>query len=324
MLARGKTRRNPKWPYAAFSAAYSAPNGGDTAIIKAHSRQIHLNFKESPMNKKAIVISPRALYVCAPAFDAEADDEGWYGHIVTCTQKLDGGWYKIITPYRYETYAHKDDLLFDAKEVKRAESEDTKLMRVWALAGDVHTEGKHNGNVILTLYRGAIVERIDDENAPNGWTHVRLYGGTEGFMRSTQLGAYYSKPALGEEELRNAVCSLARQYLGTQYRWGGKTPLGIDCSGLVGSCYLMYGVDMYRNADIVEGFCVHEIERKDIKKGDMLFFKGHVAMYLGEGRYIHSTSKAGSDGVVINSLSPCDPDYREDLANGVIAVGSVF
>ena len=109
-----------------------------------------------------------------------------------------------------------------------------------------------------------------------GWTHVRLYGGAEGYMRSLQLGAYYDKPTLGEEELRHAVVSLAKQYLGTQYRWGGKSPLGIDCSGLVGSCYLMYGVDMYRNADIKEGFCVHEIERKDMKKGDMLFFKGHV------------------------------------------------
>lgn len=86
----------------------------------------------------------------------------------------------------------------------------------------------------------------------------------------------------------------------------------------------MYGVDMYRNADIKEGFCVHEIERKDMKKGDMLFFKGHVAMYIGDGKYIHSTSRAGSDGVVINSLCPCDPDYREDLANGVLAVGSIF
>lgn len=157
-----------------------------------------------------------------------------------------------------------------------------------------------------------------------GWTHVRLYGGAEGYMRSLQLGAYYDKPTLGEEEMRNAVVSLAKQYMGTQYRWGGKTPLGIDCSGLVGSCYLMYGVDMYRNADIKEGFCVHEIERKDMKKGDMLFFKGHVAMYIGDGKYIHSTSRAGSDGVVINSLCPCDPDYREDLANGVLAVGSIF
>ena len=90
------------------------------------------------MNKKAIIIAPRALYVCAPAFDAEPDDEGWYGHVITCTEKLDGGWYKIVTPYRYETYAHKDDMLFDKAEIARREGEDTKLLRVWALAGDVH------------------------------------------------------------------------------------------------------------------------------------------------------------------------------------------
>lgn len=111
------------------------------------------------MNKKAIIIAPRALYVCAPAFDAEPDDEGWYGHVITCTEKLDGGWYKIVTPYRYETYAHKDDMLFDKAEIARREGEDTKLLRVWALAGDVHTEATHNGNVLITLYRGAIVEK---------------------------------------------------------------------------------------------------------------------------------------------------------------------
>ena len=116
------------------------------------------------MNKKAIIIAPRALYVCAPAFDAEPDDEGWYGHVITCTEKLDGGWYKIVTPYRYETYAHKDDMLFDKAEIARREGEDTKLLRVWALAGDVHTEATHNGNVLITLYRGAIVEKIEDES----------------------------------------------------------------------------------------------------------------------------------------------------------------
>ena len=276
------------------------------------------------MNKKAIINVPCAQYYCTPAFDAEADDEGWYGHVVTCTEKLEGGWYKILTPYRYETYAHKDDMLFVKEELTRRESADTKLVRVWAAAGDVHAKPGHNGLVVLTLYRGAIVEKIEDEETPSGWTHVRLYDGQEGYMRSLQVGPYYCVPTLGEEELRNAVVNLAKQYLGTQYRWGGKGPLGIDCSGLVGSCYLMYGVDMYRNADIKEGFCVHEIDRKDIKKGDMLFFKGHVAMYIGDGKYIHSTSRAGSDGVVINSLLPCDPDYRPDLANGVLGVGSVF
>ena len=47
-------------------------------------------------------------------------------------------------------------------------------------------------------------------------------------------------------------------------------------------------------------------------------------MYLGNDRYIHSTGKAGSDGVVINSLNPKDIDYREDLASTIKQVGSIF
>ena len=47
-------------------------------------------------------------------------------------------------------------------------------------------------------------------------------------------------------------------------------------------------------------------------------------MYLGEERYIHSTGKAGSGGVVVNSFRPGDDDYREDLAGNLLAVGSIF
>ena len=53
-------------------------------------------------------------------------------------------------------------------------------------------------------------------------------------------------------------------------------------------------------------------------------FPGHVALYLGEGRYIHSTGAAVSGGVVINSLEPEDPLYRDDLVKSLYAVGSVF
>ena len=47
-------------------------------------------------------------------------------------------------------------------------------------------------------------------------------------------------------------------------------------------------------------------------------------MFLGNGRYIHSTGRAGSDGVVINSLNPKDADYREDLASAIKQIGSIF
>ena len=106
-----------------------------------------------------------------------------------------------------------------------------------------------------------------------------------------------------EEAFRAAVCEQAKKYMGTEYRWGGKSGRGIDCSGLVSSAYMQCGVLIYRDAKIIEGWPMHEVAFENKKPGDALFFPGHVALYLGEGRYIHSTGAAVSGGVVINSLS---------------------
>ena len=129
-----------------------------------------------------------------------------------------------------------------------------------------------------------------------------------------------------EEEFRRRVMESAKWYQGTAYRWGGKSPQGIDCSGLVHMAYLFNGVVIYRDAAIKPEFGLRSIPKEQMKEGDLLFFKGHVAMYLGGERrlYIHSTAKAGSDGVDINSLVEGDPLYREDLAKGILDVGSMF
>ena len=98
-----------------------------------------------------------------------------------------------------------------------------------------------------------------------------------------------------------------------------------NCSALVGNIYRsVYRRTLSRSAqDIARNDC-RRIGKGSLKPGDLLFFPGHVAMYLGDGRYIHSTAKNGSDGVVINSLDPEDPDYRADLDQGMTAVGSIF
>ena len=45
---------------------------------------------------------------------------------------------------------------------------------------------------------------------------------------------------------------------------------------------------------------------------------------MGDDKYVHSTARVSSDGVVINSLNPADPDFRADLREKLLAVGSVF
>ena len=61
-----------------------------------------------------------------------------------------------------------------------------------------------------------------------------------------------------------------------------------------------------------------------LKKGDLIFFPGHVAVHLGNGRYVHSTGYKLTPCVTLNSLNPQDPDYRGDLAEKVTAYGSIF
>ena len=127
-----------------------------------------------------------------------------------------------------------------------------------------------------------------------------------------------------EAALRAAVVQTAKTYLGTQYRWSGKTPAGIDCSGLTFMSYFMNGVLIYRDANIVDGWPVHEIPAEQLQEGDMIFFPGHIAMYIGDGRFIHSTGYAKNFGCTINSLREGDPDYRADLPGIITKYGSVF
>lgn len=127
-----------------------------------------------------------------------------------------------------------------------------------------------------------------------------------------------------EEAFRKSIVQTAYSYLGTQYRWGGKTACGIDCSGLAFMSYFRNGILIWRDAAIKEGYPVHEIPIEQAKPGDLLFFPGHVAIYLGNGRIIHATGHPESSCVTVNSLWEGEPGYREDLKNSLCAAGSIF
>ncbi len=269
----------------------------------------------------ACVAAPRCPLMRLPTHMCEQTDELLLGWRAALLEEAAPGWFKVRTAYRYEGFAPASCLetIPDRVEFFAA------LPKQVVVRGycTVLSEPRVQGWLVADLTRGALVAPLSPPDG-GGWVRVALPDGRTGYTKSNFLGTYSATSSCGAAELRRAVAASALTYRGAHYRWGGKSPLGIDCSGLAFMAYWLNGVTICRDARIEPGFPVHTIPRPAMRQGDLLFFPGHVAVYLGAGRYVHSTARPGSDGVVVNSLDPAAPDYRRDLDETLTAVGSIF
>ncbi|HMN99383.1 MAG TPA: NlpC/P60 family protein [Miltoncostaeaceae bacterium] len=98
-----------------------------------------------------------------------------------------------------------------------------------------------------------------------------------------------------------AAASVAMQYLGVPYVWGGASPSGFDCSGLASYAYAQIGksVPHYTGA-IWAAF--PKVPSDQLEPGDMVFFNGlgHMGIYIGGGQYVHAPHTG--DVVKVSSL----------------------
>ncbi|HEU5283512.1 MAG TPA: C40 family peptidase [Burkholderiales bacterium] len=99
-----------------------------------------------------------------------------------------------------------------------------------------------------------------------------------------------------EEAAQAADAALAQ--LGRPYRYGGDSPAGFDCSGLVRFSYLQVGVQVSRETRTLRTQA-RLIRAADLQRGDLVFFDqegkkfSHVGIYLGDGRFVHAPSSGG-------------------------------
>ena len=119
---------------------------------------------------------------------------------------------------------------------------------------------------------------------------------------SLGVGNPFSGPIPGDRY--SSVVGIAMRYLGVQYVWGGASPSGFDCSGLVMYVYAQVGVSLphYTVAQYIYANSV-SVPRDQLEPGDLVFFAGlgHVGIYVGNGQFIHAPHTG--DVVRIDSLS---------------------
>jgi cell wall-associated NlpC family hydrolase len=135
-----------------------------------------------------------------------------------------------------------------------------------------HAAGPYSLNSLVA------VEEVEDRLAKvagAGWMAVE---------HLTPIGRFERDPA-----------AVAERYLGAPYLWGGRESLGLDCSGLVQQALLACGRACPRDADMQQALG-HAIAREDFGRGDLVFWKGHVAIGLDGARIAWASPPLGRPG----------------------------
>lgn len=269
-------------------------------------------FPAASQESKWAVVNVSSCFMRArPDYESGNETQCLMGTVLEVSGK-ERYWLRVSAPDYRDCWVNELSLVLMSEAEKDAYITAPKLICT-AEHTHVFSAADESSDRICDFVMGDIV-RASSATECGGWTPVILPSGREGWVRSGDVEDFDvwvgSRAATGE-----SLTEFARRFIGVPYLWGGNTIEHFDCSGLTKFVYMMNGIVLPRNAR-EQIRCGVEVpfDYGKMQPGDLVFFGSlrddgsigsvtHVAMYIGDGRIIHS-----SQLVRINSLKPGLPD----------------
>ena len=121
--------------------------------------------------------------------------------------------------------------------------------------------------------------------------HARLTGTAEGDFLATENGFVHARHVRPVAETESDWVAVAERHLGSPYIWGGRGGLGHDCSGLVQVALAACGIVAPRDTDQqAEAIGTLLDDNAQLRRGDIIFFPGHVGLMIDGQRLIHANA----------------------------------
>lgn len=258
-----------------------------------------------------------------PRYSAELTTQSRMGTPVRIL-KREGGWLLIQNADGYLGYTTVGSVKTATRDEFNRWVDAKKL--IWLDAfGSIYSEPSENSAPISDLTAGNIMVWKNGETRGDFY-RVETPDGRLGWVRKSGATEWNAWLDANKELSAERLIATAKRFLGTPYVWGGTSAKGVDCSGLTSLSFYLNGFNILRDVSLLQGGGV-EVDLKQgrsaLKPGDLLIFGSkradgstyyrHVAIYLGDDRFIHSATS-----VRINSLAPDAPDFDRYNASQLI------
>ena len=241
-----------------------------------------------------------------PDNSSEVVSQAIYGTVIKILAE-DGLWQRITTPDLYSGWIKKDDII----ELTRPYPSGDVVAYTKNISNHIYSTDSVYHKPIITLPFGVCLEIIKKQK----WIQVRLIDNSTTWVQAGDLS--FEKKLLNTIEM----VEFSKRFLGLPYTWGGSSSFGFDCSGFTQFLYQQMGLLLPRDAHLqVNSDLLGDVTKENPQTGNLLFFERndriyHVGIYIGEGKFIHSTA-AEPHGPPVIQISDIryDSPWNKELA----------